>query len=122
MNIIISILSLLVCLIGLSLHSSVRNYAEINVPNYMKSMFGMLMFLAINIAIIFINAFVLINLRWYWVLLITILSTPILYLVSMILFEGITKANFTYVTGCTSGQIWRKTIFALILAIVAASI
>ena len=122
MNIFLSTLSLIICLLALNIHSAVKSYAQMNVPMYMRRKLGMRLFLIISIITIFINAFVLIDLKWYWVSLITIFATPIIYFLSILVFESTTKANFTYVTGCSAGVIWRKLITALILAIVAACI
>ena len=121
-NMIFSIISLLLCIIGFNIHSAVKTYAQMNVPSYMKSKICMRLFIIILLSTLIIDGLNLINLDWYWALLITLVSLPIIYLIPLIIFERITRANFTYVTGGRGGRVWILMIMALLLSIIGTCV
>ena len=122
MKIVLAILSLFLCLLAEFRHNSVRQYAEINVPSYMRDKTLVLVFTAlcfITFALAFIALF---DLSWYWCVLISIPAEFIVFFVFTLILESIVHPNATYVSGRSASFIWRALILALILAVIAVAI
>lgn len=122
MKIALAIISIVVCLWAWSRHRSIRQYAEINIPSYMRSRTLMISFALLCLAAIAIDFIVLFNIAWYWCILIAIPSGLVLFFISGLLYEVVTQANYNYVTGGTGLSVWIKLIISIVLAIIAISI
>lgn len=122
MKTIIAILSLFLCLLATSRHSAVRRYAEINVPAYMRNKTWFYSFTYLCFITFALDFITLIDLKWYWCILISIPLALILDFVFFIIFESVVHPNDNYVNGRSGLFIWRALIAAFILAIIALAI
>ena len=116
---ILAILSIVECLWAMFRHQAVLNFAERNVPSYMRDKTGVIVYGLLGFAS-FALAFVsLFNLAWYWAVLISIPAAIILYFVFYLIMELIVHPNSTFVNGRSGISLWSALILSLILAIVA---
>ena len=122
MRITLAIISIILCLWAECHHNSIRQYAEINIPLYMKSRGMMLLFAILCYLIVALDFVAMCGIAWYWSVLISILSHIVLFFTFTLFYEKITDANYSFVSGGSGLIIWIKLIVALILAIVAVII
>ena len=119
MKVALAIISIIVCLWANAHHNSIRLYAEINIPQYMRNRLLMIIFTVLSFGTVASDFIALFCLDWYWCILIAIPSFFILFFLFTLLFEVITQANYNYVSGGTGFSVWSKLFLAIVLAIIA---
>ena len=119
MKTLLAILAMIECLWAMFRHQAVKNFAERNVPSYMKEKTGVFTFSLlgfVTFAIAFVSLF---DLAWYWSVMISIPAAILSYFVFYLVMELIVDANYTYVNGRSGFSLWSASILAFILAVIA---
>lgn len=117
MKIFLAILAIIMCLLASFRHQAVLNFAERNVPSYMREKTGVYILAILAIATVSISFISLFSLAWYWSILIAIPAAIILHFLFYLLMELITHANYTYVNGRSAISIWLPLIAGFILSV-----
>lgn len=122
MKILFAILSVVICLWAECHHNSIRQYAEINIPLYMKSKGMMFLFTILGYIIIALDFVAMFGIGWYWCVLISIPVHLVLFALFTLFYEKATEANWKYVSGGSAAPIWIKLFIAMAFAIVAVMV
>lgn len=118
MKLALAILSIFISAYGWAYHSMVKRYAQINVPNYMRSQSSIIS-LGGCVILAFFFSIMSLGLAWYWAFLVAIPASFIISFIIEIIHEEITKANFTMARGMSAVPIVTRVIVGLILSIIS---